>query len=249
MTMIEHAAPNSFAAQAQSVIDWNTMQYAGDMIPFANAEKIAAQESYIMEEAGEIMKGIEEMNAKEVLDGVCDTFVTAVFMPSLTRKTPLDIDDLSTLDRADRLAKSWANNLPDMTPYDICGLMNTLARAVATDPHNLVATMKLCHMVELMGVNVPDAIGRVMQSNWTKFPTAEALNRTPFDECRWIEENRNATDVAHIQFAGRLVFRNKGGTGKIMKPSTFVEPELKDRDVSIINSQMFSSSRRRSRKF
>lgn len=241
--------PSNFTIQAQSVIDWNLMQYAGDMIPFANAEQIGNQEGYIREEAKEIIAGIQERNAREVLDGVCDTFVTAVFMPSLTRKKPLDIDDLSQLERADRLARLWVCDRSDMTPSDLCGLMNALARAVVADPHNLVSTMKLCRMTEFMGVDVPDAIGRVMTSNWTKFPLASALDRTPYDECRWIEDKRGATDVAHIEFAGRLVFRNKGGTGKIMKPSTFVEPELKDKDVSIIHSQMFSSSLKPDRKF
>jgi len=82
---------------------------------------------------------------------------------------------------------------------------------------------------EWYGVDMHAVVDEVMRSNWSKFPEfQEGLDYAA--ECRWIEDNRKQTDVnmSVVEVGGvkRVSFRNQGGTGKIMKPACFVEPDL-----------------------
>lgn len=241
MTEAQHTKLSAFVAQSQSVIDWNSMKYAGGIIPFASAEEIENQAGYTTSEAQEVLDGINDRNAREVLDGVCDTFVTATFMVPLARKNRDDVDDHSILLKAARNAQSWADALPTLDRETATSLLESMAKAVIANANDLVSTMKLCYLLDRLGIDVPAAIEAVMKSNWSKYPLESDLKRFADDECRWIEANRNVTDVRHITFAGRLIFRNKMGNGKIMKPSMFADPVFNDHDVALLDRVLFET--------
>lgn len=239
MTEERSAKISAFIEQAQSVLDWNMMKYAGGMLPFADQKEIDNQVVYTKSEAQEIIDGINDRNAREVLDGVCDTFVTATFMIPLTRKIREDIGDHAKLLKATRHAESWAGSLPTLDKHGVKQLLEKLAISVITDASDIVSTMKLCYLLDVLGIDVLGAIESVMKSNWSKYPLESALKRHADDECRWIEANRNVTDVCHITFSSCLIFRSQMGEGKIMKPSTFEDPVFNEQDVSFLEKILF----------
>lgn len=241
MNELQHANLSAYIEQAQSVIEWNAIKYAGGAIPFSDQIEIENQIGYTKSEAQEIIEGIKEKNAREVLDGVCDTFVTAAFMIPLTRKDKDGIEDHSKLLKAARHAQSWAQALPTLDKLTVNSLLEGFANSVIANANDTVSAMKLCYLLDVLGIDVTGAIDAVMQSNWSKYPRASELNRTPEDECRWIETNRNVTDVRHIEFGGRLIFRNKMGSGKIMKPSLFAEPVFRKSDIDLLEHLLFDA--------
>lgn len=229
---------SAFINQAQSVIDWNLMKYESGLLPFTEKDEINNQIAYTQSEAQEIIDAISDRNAREVIDGVCDTFVTAVFMIPLTRSSGQEIDH-SILIETGRRAQSWASTLPTLDRKDVIHLIHASATRVINDAHDILSVMKLCYLLDVLGVDVIGSIEAVMESNWSKYPLESRLKRHPDDECRWIEANRNRVDVRHINSAGRFVFRDKMGSGKIMKPSTFFEPVFKPRDVDLLDWILF----------
>lgn len=249
---------DAYLAQARSVIDWNAMQYSGQAHPFQNAVKIRNQIEYIESEAMEIIAGLEEKNPREVLDGICDVFVTVGYLPSLLRTEaddhPYDATRLAievAMPDAEAYVREYAmaSGLSGAS-YDVhhlSGEFYSLAEAIAFGhpPQNKLINqaMTICLMAEnrFPGLDVAAAIGKVMESNWSKYPLETELKRPADEECRWIEENRGQSDVMHITYQNRVVFRNKGGTGKIMKPSTFVEPVFDELDVARIHDSLFKS--------
>lgn len=249
----------SYVEQAKSVIDWNAMQYAGEPHPFRADDKIGNQIDYIQSEAKEIIEGIEMEDAREFLDGICDVFVTVSYLPVLLRADadvhPHEVARL-VIERAmsdglgfvHQYAMSAGLSGPGYDHHHLIGCFHGLAETIEggkcyqdTLPN---VAMAICLMAEnrFPGLDVAAAIAKVMASNWSKYPLESELLRSAEDECRWIEANRNQADVKYITYQNRIVFRNKGGTGKIMKPSTFVEPEFSESDVALIKGGLFNTS-------
>lgn len=100
---------------------------------------------------------------------------------------------------------------------------------------------KLADYLEGCGFKVKEAIIEVTYSNWSKFPTKEALEEH-YGKCeteeelldkasKWIETNRKECNNVLGKFVEYgdtkvAVFRKDNGTGKIVKPSTYYDPNL-----------------------
>jgi vacuolar-type H+-ATPase subunit D/Vma8 len=82
---------------------------------------------------------------------------------------------------------------------------------------------------DLYKVDMHVVVDAVMESNWSKFPIASEVKDIDA-MCEWIEEVRKRENVGYsfAEVAGvqRVTFRDNFGEGKIMKPSTFVEPNI-----------------------
>lgn len=218
---------NTFNAQIQDVIDWNAV--ARNMTHTFTQQDIDNQTAYVHEEVMETIAGLANKDLKETLDGIADVFVTLSYKYFLLRQefnADFNVEDLLGEDLRD---------CPRVKQDYMVSLASTIStnNLFATGLHDIEFTMSLLYLLmhsaeELYKVNMHDVVDAVMISNWSKFPQVQGIDPTAM--CEWIEEvrkrenvNFNITEVAGVK---RVTFRDNFGEGKIMKPSTFVEPDL-----------------------
>lgn len=218
---------NDFNRQIQDVIDWNAV--ARNMTHTFTASDLENQTNYTHEEVMETIAALATKDLKETLDGIGDIFVTLSYKYFLMRQAfngDFEVEDL------------LGEELPD-DPRTKQDYMLSLASTISTN--NLFAesladiefTLSLLYLLmhtaeELYGVDIHAVVDAVMVSNWSKFPPANDVNIGAM--CEWIEEIRKRENVdysfAEVGGVTRVTFRDNFGKGKIMKPSTFVEPDL-----------------------
>jgi hypothetical protein len=218
---------NDFNAQIQDVIDWNAV--ARNNTHTFTEQDLANQTAYVHEEVMETIAGLANKDLKETLDGIADTFVTLSYKYFLMRQefnADFNVEDL--------LGEDISND-PRMQQDYMVSLASTISsnNLFANGLHDIEFTLSLLYLLmhtaqELYKVNMHDVVDAVMVSNWSKFPPLQGINPTAM--CEWIEEvrkrenvNFRTTEVAGVK---RVTFRDNFGEGKIMKPSTFVEPDL-----------------------
>lgn len=218
---------NTFNRQIQDVIDWNAT--ARNLTHTFTAQDLDNQTAYVHEEVMETIAGIATKDLKETLDGVADIFVTLVYKYFLMRgefNNDLVIEDLMGEDVPDS---------PRMRQDYLLSLASTIStnNLFATGVEDIRFTISLLYLLmhtveELHNIDMHAVVDAVMVSNWSKFPPADSID--PVAMCEWIEEVRKRENVgyAFAEVAGvkRVTFRDNNGAGKIMKPSTFVEPDL-----------------------
>lgn len=219
---------NTFNRQIQNVIDWNAV--ARNLTHTFDQSVISKQAEYVHEEIMETIGAVATKNLKETLDGVGDIFVTLAYKYFLVRGEynndfePEDIfeEEVTVESRKRQQALIFVSSV--ISGYNLYG---------GTE-HELVEAMsalyKLMELVEeWYSVDAHALVDEIMRSNWSKFPEfQEGVDYSA--ECRWIEEIREQTNVnmsvVEVNGVKRVSFRNQGGTGKIMKPACFVEPDV-----------------------
>lgn len=236
-----HADVIGYLNCAIDVAHWNFMGMKGNEYP-DHQNLIPNQLVYIQSEAKEIEHGLYGLDAKEVIDGVADVFVTASYLVVLQGNHAKRFDILSNYNQAIASALTQVNDLEISVEMDFEDL---LLKHAAQASQSFMHSMVLCFLMERMGVDMVRAIQDVMTSNWTKYPKITDLTRTPEEECSWIETNRlvdnvKPINVKPIEIDGRLVFKNNDGEGKIMKPSCYKDPEFLELDIKRAYRALFN---------
>lgn len=218
---------NTFNRQIQDVIDWNAvarnMTHRFEQVDYDN------QTSYVHEEVKETIAGLATNNTIEVLDGAADIFVTLAYKYFLNRGVFMN-DFVPELLTCEELTEPKLRE--DYLIFAASSILtNNLYVASDADMHY---TMELLYFFlntveEWYGVDMHAVIDEIMHSNWSKFPVfAEGTDYEGL--CRVIEQAYNRQNVAfstvEVNGTVRVAFRDNFGQGKIMKPSSFVKPNV-----------------------
>lgn len=195
----------------QDVVKWN--EFSGNSI--LDYSLVSVYDALVEEELKEMISGYENGDDIEYVDGLVDSLVVGSFLYAVINKTrfkeysrqPLLIENLET--EMVKLKKIFNKKNHVENIDTIINLLEDIAYASDYD---------------ILG-----ACDEVMSSNWTKFPLKEKVS--PQKEVEWIESQGRYKGVTYELKKDengneRYVFR--ADTGKIVKPSTFIEPDLKD---------------------
>ncbi len=193
----------------QDVVSWNN--FVGNAL-----NKEGLKELYInlvKEETTEIFDSIRSNDSVEFLDGVCDTLVVGSFL--LAVKKQKDFKDYDLSFRKVNIEPS-INYLKDLLNEDVF--------------ENIEKALSLVEDIGYSsGLNIELAFKEVMESNWSKFPLIDSVN--PLNEVKYIENQGRYSNVRferNIDLNGNERYIFKDGNGKVVKPSTFKEPKLKE---------------------
>lgn len=218
------AKPLDFTRYFNHVVEWNATARKG--VHDFSQEAMDFQLSLVQEEVegeNELLEGYENVNKVMVLDGLCDTFVTASYLYFQERKG----------DAGDIIIPVPSASIDYLTQlqYSLKGLKS--GREILKD---------VCALLYQFDGCVTKALTEVLASNDSKFPKVFTLsgmdifydhngNETdPEVECRQIEQRSEGryTGVNYIIVGEgnerRFIF--KSDKGKIVKPSSFFEPNL-----------------------
>lgn len=208
-----------------------------EVLLFSQIGGVAADEDNLwkmcLEEHSELMLGIRRGDKQEILDAVCDQFVTFVqlhhyYMSKPTYEQPITSCIL-------------ANN------FDLLDELNERNEAVIL-PLMSYWLQSATLQAEIRGFNLYKAIKEVNRSNMTKFPTVrELLKRDSCkasvkawaDECEALSNGKYKDVKATIEYYSKtendfhgeevVVFRENFGNGKIVKHLAFYqEPNFED---------------------
>lgn len=222
-TLLAMTKPADLCAYAEHVLEWNHVAYrARNNV----ATPFDLQWSFIREEFNELVDALRVGDRIETVDAACDLFVVASYACQL--KSPEYLREACT---------------PSSTmTFTIGDLEHSLYGNMRDPVYVLKLVTALCYRLD---INLDYNMRQVLHSNDSKYPDvddilalwpdksrAEALRA----ECKAIEDRSNGryhgvsfrevtTDIRNPNVRGtRLVFFDKNG--KIMKPSTFVEPKI-----------------------
>ena len=180
-----------------------------------------------LEEHSELMLGIRRGNKQEILDAVCDQFVTFVqlhhyYMSKPTWEQPLTISGITN-------NHDLLDDLEERNEAVILPLMGYWLQSAALQ-------------AEIRGFNLYKAIKEVNRSNMTKFPTATKIREYYGDvgeclhlaamECMELSNGKYKDVVAFwnpCTGSDLVVFRADFGKSKIVKHLAFYEePNFED---------------------
>lgn len=217
----------TFNQQIQGVIDWNAV--ARNMTHTFTQADIDAQTGYVHEEIKETIGALATNNTVELMDGAGDIFVTLVYKYFLMRGE-FKGDFVPEVLTSEELTEPRLRE-----DYLIFAASTLLTNNLYADSNNdMQYNMELLYFFlntieEWYGVDIHAIIDEVMRSNWSKFP----IYQEGFDYrgmCRVIELARLKQNVDFsivlVNDDVRVAFRDKFGQGKIMKPATFIEPNI-----------------------
>lgn len=201
-----------FISYCREVVAWNKVSRGEH--DFSDSATLK-QLDYCLEEIQETVKGYEEDNLTEILDGLADSLVTLSYLLFLCREGKGDCFDYL----------KDSDGSPYLPIFHSKMEMNYLR--LNQIPCLLAAETALRDVLEALNdlsekANISGVVEEVLDSNWSKFPYLDQV--IPMEECKWIEENRGKEGVYHAVIGHKVVFRDKGG--KIVKPSTFKEPNI-----------------------
>lgn len=217
-----------FNRQIQNVIDWNAV--ARNMTHSFDQSVINKQAEYVHEEVMETITAASTKNIKELFDGAGDIFVTLAYKYFLVRGGFQNDFELHDVFEEEVVTEARKRQQALIFVSTVISGHNLYSETVGELEEAMSALWTLMELIESWyGVDMHAVVDEVMRSNWSKFP--EFQEGVDYDaECRWIEGNRVQTHVAHsvVEVNGikRVSFRNQNGTGKIMKPACFVEPDV-----------------------
>jgi NTP pyrophosphatase (non-canonical NTP hydrolase) len=191
----------------QDVISWN--DFVGNKIN--NKELSNLYIDLVKEETQEIFDSIENVDAAEFLDGICDTLVVGSFLLALKRQRDFSDYEISKqhVDFKESIFK-----LRKLVQYNTYENIEEIIILVENISYSL-------------DLDIEKSFEEVMISNWSKFPLIE--NVTPLNEIKYIESKGRYKEVRFeknidSKSLDRYIF--KDGNGKVVKPSTFKEPKL-----------------------
>ena len=218
-----------FVKAAQRVIDWNMKARNTTEEEFKKnikVEDIQLQTKLVLEELKEYRDAYTEEDFIEMADAAADTFVVASFLSYLFFG-----GDATKAFNVNKPADYLAND-----PYesflrsqemvgDEIGLGFLASKFMLMSRDSLIRSR----------FNEKKILTEVLNSNDSKFPKRKQLldfhNTKNIQEAitlevKWIEENRGHTGVKYTYNEQFKVYAFFNSAGKIMKPSSFVEPNL-----------------------
>lgn len=195
------------------VIEWNKVVHGDNVVPES------LQKSITREEINETIKAIEDDDVQEILDGIGDILVTAGYL------TYMNTGANELIDTVDVPEIRFSN------PLDILNeMLIYLDLEVSDITYDYHIQALICWACKKYGYKeVEKYIENILISNESKF----MLPR----ECDTIHEVSVAVEkykskgfknivIVTGEFMGKEVYilRADGGNGKVLKPTTFVEP-------------------------
>lgn len=224
-----------FVNQIENVVKWNAVARNGEH-DFSE-DAIKRQGDYVSSEIRETLVGCMNYDLKETLDGIADIFVTLVYKHYLQTGgqliNSLDPVLLETVQYHEstkafelELYKNQEYSLINNCVFDLLLDNDNAEKLPEIKIEDLLDTM--CLVEAILGVDIMDVVEHVMESNWSKFPKVEDTNINY--EVRTITEKmapKGFKDIVGVvnEEHGVVVFRTDNGVGKIMKPSSFWEPD------------------------
>ena len=176
-----------------------------------------------LEEHSELMMAIRDMNRIQIVDAICDEFVTFTQLHHYYMSKP-----------------TWEQ------PITSAILTNKMDLLEELEEHNEAVILSLMHywlmsaqhQAELCNVNLYKAIKEVNRSNMTKFPSMKSLMDKYGDKNTLLRASLACEELSNGKYkdvkptwnttAGYalIVFRENFGNGKIVKPFTYEEPDF-----------------------
>lgn len=188
---------------ASRVIEWNKVANGGQ-----HSTDIEGQKKYTLSECEELDDAIKENDSIEILDAVCDIFVTASYL-----RFQLDNCVLKDFDTSHKMEHFFFKG----------GVENE------TILHNDVFRLLVWACMKFSKHQVLDYMERVLSSNESKFVPDELWDKE-YEERMAAEKysERGFKDIVGVpgELNGTKVWilRADNGKGKILKPTTFKEP-------------------------
>jgi hypothetical protein len=187
------------------VIDWNAVVGQRD---------IELQRSLVISEIEETRDAIKDRDDREILDGVCDVFVTASYLNYMLFPYALTAD----------------TRIDECHPLDVHTLLKCVeAFSSNSVPHHFDIQLLLIWAVKQYGLSAVESyMLRVLDSNDSKF-----VPSVMWDEERELAHAREkygnkfgniAVVVRELNKETVYLLRGNDGEGKLLKPTTFVEP-------------------------
>lgn len=222
-TLLSMSKPKDLVEYGKHVVQWN------DIARVARGGKptpLDLQFSFVKEEFTELLDGLSEGNRVEVVDAACDLFVVSSYALWLVESSNLMWVNAMRPDKG----KGVDFKIGDMselifsTPPSVESLTCILERVVA-----------LCYRLD---INLDYNMRQVLTSNDSKYPTMSQLRAAHptlsqytddellTAECKVIERRSKGryNSVVAVRSGDNIVFFD--GNGKIMKPTTFVDPKI-----------------------
>ena len=185
---------------------------------------IEGQRKLVKEECRETLAAIERIDARELVDGIADVFVTASYLAYLTSQT----NDFYKEMKSVKPVTITAENLETI----LDGLWQTSGEETLSHLAGLLVVFEQLYYV--LGT-----LDVVHTSNMTKFRKvedddgskeyAEALQKQISDDIAFIREKKGIENIRVENRDGYLIYFN-ADTGKFQKPMCFVEPDLSQYD-------------------
>ncbi|ADP02508.1 hypothetical protein GECvBMG_gp125 [Salmonella phage GEC_vB_MG] len=220
-TLLSMTKPKDMVEYGRHVAQWN---HIARVARGGKATPVDLQFSFVVEEFKELMKALSEGDRVEVVDGACDLFVVSSYALWLLESSGV------RWEKCLKPAEGAQFNIGEMvelifnTPLSVESVAAILQQSVA-----------LCFRLD---INLDYNMRQVLSSNDSKYPTMTQLREAHptlslysddellTAECKAIEKRSNGrySSVNAVRSGENIVFFD--GKGKIMKPSTFVEPKI-----------------------
>lgn len=226
-------ADNQFLIDAaKHVIEWNAKARGGETPEFTN-EMFIAQLGYVREELKEFQDAAKINDHVELLDAAADVFVVASYLTFMFTSE-------------ENLEKILGTGVGDVFPEAVYDEFLLYEKEMSTDAQIIPLTIAMLRMARDTLVrskyNYKKVLKEVLRSNDSKYPTRKQLlavwetkdiEFAIAQECAAIEErNKDRPEGAYTGVHATYNEKQKvyvffDDKGKIMKPSTFSEPDIK----------------------
>lgn len=180
-----------------SVLEWNKV--AGNSCTDENYEHLRNLYINLVEE--ERAEVFTANNRSEFVDGLIDTMVTSAKLCEIR----------------------YSDHFWDFKDVESSITLSKLMESNALECFNQAYHV----LLDVKYLDVSKALNEVLHSNWSKFP--EVGDVDPDTECAHIESlgrYKNVTYKICTLSNGKQVYVFRDDNGKIVKPSTFVEPDI-----------------------
>ena len=211
----------SLYQQHLQVVEWNSI--AGNGSHDLSDAKFNFQVGLVCEEYQELLDAIEENNVVEIYDALSDLFVVLSYLCYLDAERDQMVIDEVDFTPSTAYVFGFANQLR---------LNKDQYRHSLLDQDNIDAGYLWHELDLLMGTIINtkkcvECLDEVIRSNLTKYPVIGSVD--PEKECKYIESKGRYTGITFttctIGEVEYYVFVDCNG--KIMKPSTMQNPDIK----------------------
>ena len=221
-----------FIDAAKHIVEWNAKARGGDTPEFTQ-EMFLAQIGFVREELKEYQDAAANNDHVELLDAAADVFVVASYLAFMFWGE-------------EKVAFALSQNVGDVFTANIADEFDNLEETFTEGVQMAVMTLGLTRMARDTLVrsvyNEKKVMKEVLKSNDSKYPTRKQLlavwETKDIDfaleqECAAIEErNKDRPEGAYTGVHATYNEKQKvyvffDDKGKIMKPSTFVKPDIK----------------------
>ena len=221
-----------FIDAAKHIVDWNA-KARGGVTPEFTQEMFVAQIGFVREELKEFQTAAVTNDHVELLDAAADVFVVASYLAFM-------------FFGEEKVNQALSNNVGDVFPFNIYDEFEVMEQTFTEAVQMAMMAIGITRMARDTLVrsvyNEKKVMREVLKSNDSKYPTRKQI-LTVWDtkdidealakECAAIEErNKDREDGAytgvHATYnESQKVYVFFDEKGKIMKPSTFVKPNIK----------------------